>query len=208
MCKCLWLILGIGGGISYGWYSIGMKLIFLYGPPAAGKLTVGTELAGLLHYKIIDNHKTVEMLRQLFPFEDPNLNKIRRRLQAKFRLEMFEEAAKAGVNFITTCATAGPQHFGFYRETLDLVTRHGGQVLFVQLLPSREVMLHRVEHDSRKGLKIENRQHLARLFEQEPELFQKFPDQDHLTIDNSNLSPRQAAQAIIAHYDLVPVTSV
>lgn len=179
-----------------------MNLIFLYGPPAVGKQTVGEELARQLGYKILDNHKSVEMLRQLFPFEEPELNIIRRRLQAKFRLEMFEEAAKAGVNFVTTCATAGPQHFGFYRQTVQLVEKHGGHVLFIQLAPSREAMLERVTHDSRKGIKVETQEHLLRLLENEPELFDKFPDTEHLTLDNSSLSPSEAATRIRQHYNL------
>lgn len=182
-----------------------MNLIFLYGPPAVGKLTVGNELARQLGYKILDNHKSVEMLRQLFPFEDPELNAIRRRLQAKFRLEMFEEAAKAGVNFVTTCATAGPQHFGFYRQTVQLVEKHGGRVLFVRLAPGREVMFKRVTQDSRKGIKIETRERLLQLLKNEPELFDTFPDVEHLTLDNSSLTPAEAAARIRQHYKLAMI---
>lgn len=179
-----------------------MNLIFLYGPPAVGKQTVGEELARQLGYKILDNHKSVEMLRQLFPFEDPELNVIRRRLQAKFRLEMFEEAAKAGVDFVTTCATAGPQHFDFYRQIVQLVEKHGGHVLFAQLAPRREVMLERVTEDSRKGIKVETQEHLLQLLEREPELFDKFPDREHLTLDNSSLSPAEAATKIRQYYNI------
>jgi len=179
-----------------------VNLIFLYGPPAVGKQTVGEELARQLGYKILDNHKSVEMLRQLFPFEDPELNVVRRRLQAKFRLEMFEEAAKAGVNFVTTCATAGSQHFGFYRQTMQLVGKHGGRVLFVQLAPSRQIMMERVTQASRKDIKIETQERLLQLLEKEPELFDKFPDVTHLTLDNSLLTPTEAATRIRQYYSI------
>jgi len=182
-----------------------MTLIFLYGPPAVGKQTVGEELARQLGYKILDNHKSVEMLRQLFPFEDPKLNLIRRTLQAKFRLEMFEEAAKAGVDFVTTCATAGPQHFDFYRQTMRLVEKHDGRVLFVQLAPNRQVMMERVTQDSRKGIKIETQERLLQLLEKEPELFDKFPDVSHLTLDNSALTPSEAAAKIKQYYNIKPL---
>jgi shikimate kinase len=179
-----------------------MNLIFLYGPPATGKFTVGKELAKLIGYRFLDNHKSVEMLRQIFPFEDPELNKIRRKLQRKFRLEIFDEAAKAGVNFITTCAVAGPQHFSFYRETKEIVERHNGQVLFVQLAPTQETMLERVEQESRRGVKIENKEHLMRLLKNEPEVFDTFPDVSHLIIDNSSLSPNETAHRIWDYYNL------
>lgn len=179
-----------------------MNLIFIYGPPASGKLTVGTELAHLLNYKILDNHKTVEMVRQLFPFEDPALNVVRRRLQARFRLEMFDEAAKAGVDFVTTCAVAGPQHFDFYKQTMQIVQKHDGRVLFVKLAPALEVMLERVENASRKGIKIESKERLERLVREEPEIFDVFPDVPHLVLDNSNLTPIEAAKQIKQYYNL------
>lgn len=179
-----------------------MTLIFMYGPPASGKLTVGTALAKLLDYKLLDNHKTVEMVRQLFPFEDPKLNIIRRKLQTEFRLRMFEEAAKNGVNFITTCQIAGPQNFGFYRDTASVITKHGGRVLFVQLAPARDVLFERVSNESRKGIKVETREHLERLLQNEPEIFDTFPDTPHLKIDNSTLSPREVALRIKTHYNV------
>lgn len=181
-----------------------MNLLFLYGPPASGKKTVGYELASQLDYKILDNHKTVEMVRQLFPFEDPILNVIRRRLQIKFRLEMYEEAAKAKVDFVATCAVAGEKHFDFYRETKEIIEKHGGKVYFVQLMPSREAMLERVTHPSRKNLKIETTEHLQALWQNEPWLFEKFPDEPHLTLDNSSLSPVETAEAICQYYNLSP----
>lgn len=179
-----------------------MKLIFIYGPPASGKQTVGGELARFINYRILDNHKTVEMVRQLFPFEDPELNRIRRRLQTKFRLEMFEEAAKAGVNFITTCAIAGPQHFDYYRQTIKNVEKYNGTVLFVQLSPSREAMLQRVNGKSRKGIKIEDQEHLLNLLQNEPEVFTTFPDVRHLILDNTDLTPVEAAQKIQEYHNL------
>ena len=39
-----------------------MKLIFIYGLPATGKLTVAVELAAMTGYKLFHNHLVVDLL--------------------------------------------------------------------------------------------------------------------------------------------------
>jgi len=45
-----------------------MRLIFIYGPPATGKLTVAKELAKLTKYKIFHNHLTVDLIGSVLKF--------------------------------------------------------------------------------------------------------------------------------------------
>jgi replication-associated recombination protein RarA len=45
-----------------------MNLIFLYGPPGVGKLTVAQELAGMTGYKLFHNHLTVDLVYAVFDF--------------------------------------------------------------------------------------------------------------------------------------------
>lgn len=68
-----------------------MNLIFIYGAPAVGKLTVAKELAEKTGYKLFHNHLTVDLVRSFFEYGSEQAA----RLSEKFRLEMFEEAAKA-----------------------------------------------------------------------------------------------------------------
>src|SRR5690349_18304906 len=42
-----------------------MKLVILYGPPAAGKLTIAKELAAIADIKIFDNHRVIDMFSSL-----------------------------------------------------------------------------------------------------------------------------------------------
>jgi adenylate kinase family enzyme len=37
-----------------------MHLVFVFGPPAAGKMTVGREICARTGYKLLHNHMTVE----------------------------------------------------------------------------------------------------------------------------------------------------
>ena len=46
-----------------------MNLIFIYGPPAAGKLTVATEIAALTGYKVFHNHLSIDCIEPIFRLE-------------------------------------------------------------------------------------------------------------------------------------------
>ena len=45
-----------------------MKLIFIYGMPATGKLTVARELANMTGLKLFHNHLVVDLLLSTFEF--------------------------------------------------------------------------------------------------------------------------------------------
>lgn len=49
-----------------------MKLIVLYGPPAAGKYTIAKAVAEKTGYKLFHNHLTVDLLKSVFEFGTPD----------------------------------------------------------------------------------------------------------------------------------------
>ena len=54
-------------------YICDMNLIFIYGPPATGKLTIATELAALTGYTLFHNHPSLNLAREIFPDFDDKL---------------------------------------------------------------------------------------------------------------------------------------
>ncbi len=180
-----------------------MNLIFIYGPPAAGKLTVATELAKMIGYKVLDNHKATDYVTELFPrTTDKVKDKIRSKLGRKIRLEVFGAAAEADLNLITTFAPLSAGTLDFMREARKIVESAGGAIMFVQLLPSREVLLERVTGESRLGKKIDNHDRWHEVVGDNPAAFETFPDLAHCVIDNSHISPADAAEKIASHYSL------
>ena len=179
-----------------------MNLVLIYGPPAAGKLTVATKLAERLGYKLYDNHALMTPIGNLFSYTDPEQDIARSRLGDKLRLDIFGAAAEVGINFVSTSARVGTKGFKYLREVQECIRRHGGRVIFVQLCPSREVLFSRVEEPSRKGIKADTKSRLKEILEANPDFNEKFPDEDHLTISDGDISADDAAILIIDYYTL------
>ena len=57
-----------------------MQLIFLFGPPASGKLTVARELAALTGYRVFHNHLVVDALLAVFDFGSRPFVELRERM--------------------------------------------------------------------------------------------------------------------------------
>jgi hypothetical protein len=179
-----------------------MKLLFIYGPPAAGKLTVGIELSKLTGYTLLDNHKATDYLPEIFPRSNPAFESVRSRLGRKIRIDIFAAAAQANVSLITTFAPISEGMHDFVRAVKDAIESNGGEFCPVQLLPSHEVMKQRVLGESRRNRKIDNVERWHEVLDGNKGAFETFPDFDHLVIDNSELSPEEAAQQIVDHYKI------
>src|SRR5271156_4120318 len=70
-----------------------MRLIFIYGMPAAGKLTVARELAAITGLRLFHNHLTVDLLLSTFEFGSPRFGSLREQIW----LSVFEEACRSGL---------------------------------------------------------------------------------------------------------------
>jgi hypothetical protein len=73
-------------------------LVYLYGPPGSGKLTVGEKLAELSGFPLFHNHLTVNAIRTVFEFRREPFTAVLHRL----RLDVFQAAAAAGISLIFT----------------------------------------------------------------------------------------------------------
>ncbi len=123
-----------------------MNLIFIYGPPGTGKLTVAKELAKLAGYKLLHNHLAQDIVSSVFPWEHPE----RRRLARKFRLEMFESAAKHEINIITTFGAVGPNYNDFVDEIMKVIGTYNGNIYLVKITCSEKELFRRIGSSSRK----------------------------------------------------------
>ena len=174
-------------------------LVYLYGPPAVGKLTVATELHRITGFRLFDNHLTVDAVKPVFAFgTDPFADIIHR-----LRLDVFETAAASGVDVIFTNNSVwgrpnGREEFrAFAEETRRRVDAKGGRVVFVQLTAPSDVLCERVGAESRhRRGKLVGTERLLELLA----LLDPAPlHDDDLVIDTSVVQPSDAAAEIARH---------
>jgi shikimate kinase len=172
-------------------------LVFLYGPPAVGKLTVAKELAKRLPLRILHNHLTIDPVAEILEFGTTGFWDVVER----FREDLVESAAREGVDVVYTYvfALGDEPHVA---RVVDASERHGGQVTFVQLLAPREELVRRVaEADRKEHRKLSDASDLQRVLE-EYDVYTPIPGRSSLSIDVAVLPPAEAADLILKHLEL------
>ena len=122
-----------------------MRLIFIYGPPASGKLSVGRLLAERTGIALFHNHLVVDAVAAVFPFGSPEFV----RLREQFWLDTFAAAARSGRSLIFTFAPEASVAEDFPRRVTDLIEREGGVVHFVALTVEEAEQERRIGGQSR-----------------------------------------------------------
>ena len=119
--------------------------VMVYGPPAAGKLTVASAFADATGYRLLDNHLTVDLALRLFEWGTaPHAQ-----LVTTMRLALFRAAATEGVDVVSTFVYATSVDDAYVGEVTDVIHEHGGELFFVQLRPPPDVLEARVTLESR-----------------------------------------------------------
>ncbi len=176
-----------------------MRLVFIYGPPAVGKLTVAEALAARTGYKVFHNHLTVDLAHAFFEFGSEPFG----RYVTHLGVAAFETAAREGVpGVIFTFVSALGSDDEFVQNVQRIVEAHDGKVHFVQLTCDRALLEKRVLAESRQKFRKIKDIALLRDILDRHELFQPIPFVDNLSIDTTVVSPDGAAQHIAAHYSL------
>ncbi len=170
-----------------------MRLIFLYGLPATGKLTVGRELVALTGYRLFHNHLAVDLLLAVFEFGSAPFVELREQIW----LSVLEQACRTGMpGLIFTFNPESTVRPGFPQEVVELAASHSVRLDLVELvcpLPELRRRLDsapRKEHRKLTSTALFDRLHASGAF-----------DTSHmpaaaLTLDTARLHPAQAARSI------------
>lgn len=171
-----------------------MFVVFIHGPAASGKHTIGALLADRMGLPLFHNHLAVDLAKSLFEFGTPGF----RRLRAGVWLQAYTEAAQADVSFVFTFHPEATVEADLIDGLVDIVQASGGEVLFVELTCPRATILERLGNDSRKRFGKLTDPDLYAAIEQDGGFeFATLPA-PIIRIDTASLDPHQAAAAIEA----------
>jgi len=126
-----------------------MKLIFIWGGAASGKLTVAQALGRLTGLPVFHNHLVVDALLERLEFGEPEFVRLREAMW----MAAFETAGQQNQSMIFTFAPEPTVDEGFPDRVVDLIRSNGGEVRFVRLVVSEEEQERRIANDSRRAFR-------------------------------------------------------
>ena len=168
-----------------------MKLIFIYGPPAVGKLNIAEKLSESTKIPIFHNHHSRDLVKDIY---DDNLMQ-HYALVVKIRYDVMEYCAQNNTDLIFTYVYGGPDDDANVKGFTKTIESNGGEVLFVELTADARDLIDRVDNDSRKRFKkLLDKKIMTKLTEN-MSIF-TIPYVESLRINTSNTSPTESADII------------
>ena len=169
-----------------------MRLIFIHGPAASGKLTVARELAGATGLPLFHNHLVVDALLAVFPFGSAAFVELRETMW----LDVFRAAATDGRSLIFTFHPEASVAPDFPDRVVAAVEGAGGRVDFVALTCAPELVEARIENASRQASGKLSSMALLRDLEAKGAFAYPPLPAAAITVDTGAVEPDEAARAI------------
>lgn len=170
-----------------------MRLIFIYGPVASGKLTIGRIVSERTGIPLFHNHLIVDAVGAVFPFGSPEFI----RLRQQFWLETISAAAISGRSLIFTFAPEPSVPSDFPDRVSSMVADAGGQTTYIALELDETEQERRIANPTREGFgKLRSLDVLRELRPSMAACMKSMPEPT-LRIDTGTRTPTEAADAIV-----------
>jgi len=177
-----------------------MKLLFIFGSLAVGKMTTGQELAKITDLKLFHNHMSIDFIMEIFDeFNWDVICKLR-----EFIFEEFSKSEKYGLIFTYSMGFNKQSEWDNVNRICDIFNKASAEIYFVELMASQEVRLQRnitenrlLHKPSKRDIEKSNQDLINfdikyRCVSNEGEI--KF--NNYMKIDNTDLSPETVAKMI------------
>ena len=177
-----------------------MKLVFIIGDAAVGKMTVGQELMKITDLRLFHNHMTIEPVIEIFGrYDGKTISEMR-----EIIFKNFAASDNYGMIFTYMWAFDSPEDWDYIEHVKEIFRPYGTDFYYVELIAPQEIRLQRNQTENRLNHKASKRdiessnQRLInddknyRCVSYEGE----FPFDNYLRIDNSYLEPEEVAKMI------------
>ena len=183
-----------------------IKLVFIIGNAAVGKMTVGQELMKITDLRLFHNHMTIEPVIEIFGGYNP-------KTVARLREVIFEEFAKSdayGMIFTYMWAFDQSSCWHYIEHIKEIFSPCGTEFYYVELVASQKIRLerniteNRLAHKaSKRDIAVSNERLIdddnkARLESYDGEI----PFENYIKINNSVLAPDVVARMIKETFSL------
>ncbi|MCH5198502.1 MAG: shikimate kinase [Oscillospiraceae bacterium] len=183
-----------------------MKLLFLIGDGAVGKMTVGQELMKITELRLFHNHMSIEPVLEIFG--SFNGNAIRRMREMIF--EEFAASDNYGMIFTYMWAFDCQSDWDYIEHVKDIFRPYGTQFYYAELVAPQEIRLqrnrteNRLKHKaSKRDIEISDKRIISVDREYRCVSFDgEIPFENYIKIDNSELSAAEAAKIIKESFNL------
>lgn len=177
-----------------------MKLVFLIGDAAVGKMTVGQALMARTGLRLFHNHMTIEPVIEIFG--DVNWRAIDRMREVVF--EEFAASGAEGMIFTYMWAFDRPEDWDYVEHVKSIFAPYGTEFYYVELVAPQDVRLARNATENRlrnkpskRDIEVSNRRLIDddrhyRCVSKPGEI----PFDNYLRIDNADVPPEEAAALI------------
>jgi hypothetical protein len=176
-----------------------MRLIFIYGLPAVGKLTVAQELATITGYKLFHNHLAVDLLLSVFEFGSVPFVELREQIW----LSIFDQACRAQLSgLIFTFAPEDTVGLSFIQKAITTITKNKGEISFIELVCPAHELTKRIDTPSRRqfqkltSIELFEQLNSAGIFDS------SYMPKALLSLDTSVLTPFESATKIAETLDI------
>lgn len=174
-----------------------MKLVFIYGPPASGKLTIAENLSTLTGIPVFHNHLSRDLVKDIYG--DELLSHYT--LVDTIRIDVLGYCAKNNTDLIFTYVYGGSYDDDNVRALIDCVERNGGTVELIELTADRDDLIDRIDNDSRKKFKkLTDRTIMKKITNDLSDY--SIPFVEAIKINTSKTSAHEAAKLIAAKLQL------
>lgn len=177
-----------------------MKLVFILGDAAVGKMTVGQALMKITELRLFHNHMTIEPVIEIFgKYDSKTINELRELI-----FKNFAASDNYGMIFTLMMAFDQQSDWDYLEHIKSIFAPYGTEFYYVELIAPQEIRLERNATENRLKNKPSKRDLIVsnqRLIEDDKNYRcvsyeGEIPFENYIRINNSDKSPDEAALLI------------